>query len=279
MTGARGWLADELDRRLAAFPGEYSLDRVSVRDEAWLDGDWSGYDGVFHFASVVYGSDPEAVNAGLAARVAAKCGADGEPWMLLMSSFSVYGAELRPNALVGHSTEPSPATPYGRSKLASERAAQEALSGSATRLAIVRAPLVYGPGQRNGSFPALTALSRRLPLFPETHNARSMVYSQNLCELCRLLADGGSEGLFLPQDSEYHDTASLVRGLAARQGRKVRIIPGTSGATRLLASVSPRLGKLFGSARYDMAASDCGLPYRVVGVSEALDATVGGGVR
>lgn len=279
VTGSKGWLAGELDRRLATFPGEYSLARVPVRGDAWLDGDWSGYDGVLHFASVVYGGDPESVNAALAGRVAAKCAADGVPWMLLMSSFAVYGAEVRPNILVDRSTEPEPATPYGRSKLAAERSAERALEGSATRLAVVRAPLVYGPGQRNGSFPVLMAFARRAPFFPETRNERSMVYSQNLCELCRLLADAGAEGMFLPQDGEYHDTATLVKGLAERQGGKVRIVGGTSGLAKGLAMLSPKLGKLFGSARYDVDASDCGAPYRIVGPSEALDATVGGEAR
>lgn len=275
VTGSRGWLAGELDRRLATFPGEYDLDCVSVRGEEWLASGWSGYDGVFHFASVVYGGDPESVNAGLTARVAAKCATDGVSWLLLMSSFAVYGAEVRPNILVDHSTKPVPATPYGRSKLASEKAAEEALFGSSTRLAVIRAPLVYGPGQRSGSFPALMALARKIPFFPETRNARSMVYSQNLCELCRLLADRRAGGLFLPQDSEYYDTATLVKRLAERQGRSVFVVPGTSGLTKRIATMSPRLGKLFGSAHYDMAASDCGFPYRPASVSEALRATVG----
>lgn len=278
VTGASGWLSGELERRLASFPGRYALDRVSVRGGSWLSASWSGYDGVFHFASAVYGGDPEAVNAGLARDVAEKCARDGVPWMLVMSSFSVYGAEGRRDILVDRETEPLPATPYGRSKLASEAAARDALRDSGTGLAVVRAPLVYGPGQERGSFPALMELSRRVPMFPETRNARSMIFSQNLCELCRLLADDREEGLFLPQDGSYHDTAGLVRGLAARQGHRVLIVPGTSFLTHASCHLSPKLGKLFGDARYRMGEDGIGGGYRVFGIGEALDCTVAGAV-
>lgn len=276
VTGASGWLEGELERRLRNFPGKYEIDRLSVRGDSWLDSDWTGYDGVFHFASVVYGNNPEKVNSALAMRVAAKCATDNVPWLLVMSSFSVYGAETRLNVVVDYSTNALPVSPYGKSKLAAEEAARSALEGTKVRLAIVRAPLIYGPGQKNGSFPALMALARKIPLFPETANARSMIFSQNLCELCRILADESSEGLFLPQDDEYHNTADLVKRLAKCQGRKVRFVRGTSGLANRLAGLSPKLGKLFGSARYEMASSDCGRPYRIASIQQALVETVEG---
>lgn len=276
MTGASGWLAGELDRRLAAFPGEYSLDRVSVRGEEWLSSDWSGYDGVFHFASVVYGDDPERVNADLTRSVARKCVINNVPWMLLMSSFGIYGADKNPDILVDEDTVPDPVTPYGRSKLASEEAAIGILGISNTRLSIVRAPLIYGPKQKNGSFISLMKLSRIIPVFPETNNMRSMIFSQNLCELCRLLADSGSEGVFLPQDGVYHNTADLIRGLAVRQGARIRIVPGAARITHSLCRLTPKFGKLFGNARYRMDASDFTENYRVFEIEQALDSTVRG---
>ncbi|MBM6785514.1 NAD-dependent epimerase/dehydratase family protein [Collinsella tanakaei] len=276
VTGAKGWLAGELDRRLAAFPDEYVLDRVSVRGDEWLCADWSKYDGVFHFASVVYGDDSESVNAELSYRVAEKCSHDNVPWLLVMSSFSVYGAERCPDLLVDSTTCMSPATPYGRSKLASEEAAAKALGGSETRLAIVRAPLVYGPGQRKGNFPALISLSRSVPFFPATDNKRSMIFSQNLCELCRLLADSNAEGVFLPQDAAYHDTGRLVRALAERQGRHVVLVPKTVKLVHFLSGVSEKLGKLFGNARYRFEDDKIPYRYRIVSNEDALDETVDG---
>lgn len=274
VTGARGWLAGELERRLAAFPEDYELKKTSVRGEGWDNESWSNYDGVFHFASVIYENDTEGINPAITSSVAGKCVADGVPWMLFMSSFSVYGSERRPDVVVDETTMPKPVTQYGRSKLASEEAAHAALYGSLTKLAIVRAPLIYGPGQRRGSFPALMGLARKVPLFPSTKNMRSMIFSQNLCELCRLLADAGAEGLFLPQDGTYYDTAELVRGLAERQGNKVRILPGTAGVAHATCRLSPKLGKLFGNARYRMVEGETERRYRIVNVDRALDITV-----
>lgn len=276
VTGGSGWLAGELTCRLDAFPGHYELTKVSVRGSDWQEADWSVYDGVFHFAAAVYGDDPESVNADLTKRVADKCVTDRVPWMLLMSSFSVYGADADPDILVDIRTELRPATPYGKSKLASEEVAQAVISGSNTALAVVRAPLIYGPGQRKGSFPALMKLSGKIPLFPQTKNTRSMIFSQNLCELCRLLADEHRAGLFLPQDEKYFDTAELVRALALRQNHRVMIVPGCSRFTHFASRFISKLGKLFGNARYAYEASECGYAYQIFNIKTALDTTVQG---
>lgn len=276
VTGRNGWIGSELVRRLAAFPGGYEVVRASVRGEGWEREPWEGFDSVVHLAAAVYGGDPVAVNASLSRAVARKAVADGVPHVVLMSSFAVYGTEAaRGDVVVDASTPPAPASPYGESKLASEEAMAGELEGSATGLAIVRAPLVYGPGEERGNFARLARLAGRVPLFPATKNARSMISSENLCELVRLLVDGGRSGLYLPQDPKWVDTAELVRDLGAAQGRRVRIVPGTAPLMHLLARLHPSLGKLLGSDRYAMEASACdGLPYLITDTQNAIRACI-----
>lgn len=277
ITGANGWIGSELVRRLMAFPGGYEAVRVSVRGEGWKDGSWEGFDSVVHLAAVVYGGDPVAVNASLSREVARKAVADGVPHVVFMSSFSVYGTErVRRDVVVDRDTVPRPVTDYGKSKLASEEAIREEVESFPTRLAIVRAPLVYGRGEEQGNFPKLVKLAARIPVFPSTRNARSMICSENLCELVRLLIDGQLEGLYLPQDPGWVDTAELVRMIGAAQGNRVRIIPGTVPFLRLVARLNPGLGKLFGSSRYSLEASRCGLDYRLLPTSEAIVAFADG---
>lgn len=275
VTGATGWLAGELERRLAAFPGEYELDRVSVRGDAWELADWSGYGSVLHFALVRGEGDSVAAEEALARRVAAKCARDGVPHLLYMSTFHVYGAESLPDAIVDGETEPAPATAYGRAKLAAERAIAGELGGTGVRLAVVRPPLVYGPGQEGSNFSSLARLAAKTPLFPETGNARSMIWSQSLCELCRLVCDRRSGGAYLPQDPAWVDTARLVRALGAAQGNRVRIVPGTAPLARAAARLHPRLAKLFGSARYSLGASECGMDYRLADTADAVSRSAG----
>lgn len=279
VTGAHGWLASELERRLAAFPGEYQLDKGSVRGNGWKEQDWSVYDGIFHFASVIYGNNAEEVNPALASSVAKKAVTDGVSWLLYLSSFSVYGAEAIPDALIDENSEVAPSNAYGRSKLGAEEAMQIAVEGSNTKLSVVRAPLIYGSRQKQGNFNALIKLAAKAPFFPETKNKRSMIYSQNLCELCRLLADAKAEGVFLPQDEAYYDTATLVKKLGEIQGKKVRIVPALSGLCHATVKISPKFGKLFGNARYAMEASNMGFDYRVATMEQSLLETVNGGVN
>ena len=152
---------------------------------------------------------------------------------------------------------------------------REEVEGSPTRLAVVRAPLVYGPGEERGNFPKLVKLAARIPVFPSTRNARSMICSENLCELVRLLIDGQLEGLYLPQDPEWVDTACLVRDLGAVQGNRVGIVPGTALLMRAAARLHPKLGKLFGRTRYSLEASECGLEYRITDTSSAISRSLG----
>lgn len=276
-TGAHGWLEEELERRLAAFPGKYKLDRVSVRGDAWERTDWSGYDSVLHLALVKDKGDSVAAEEALGRRVAAKCARDGVPHLLYMSTFHVYGVDALPDAAVDEGTAPAPVTAYGKAKLAAERAIAEELEGTGVRLAVMRPPLVYGPGQRGSNFSSLARLAARTPIFPETRNARSMIWSQSLCELCRLVCDRQSGGTYLPQDPEWVDTARLVRDLGAVQGNQVRIVPGTALLMRVAAYLHPKLGKLFGSARYALEASDCGMKYRLADTAAAVAKSLGTG--
>lgn len=270
ITGANGWIGSELVRRLGKFPGRYSVNRVSVRGNAWENDDWSAYDSVVHLAADAYGENPEAANTELSRRVAEKCSRDGVSHVVLMSSFAVYGTEaIKKDVVVDGSTIPAPSNPYGRSKFASEAAMKAVLENSTSRLAIIRAPLVYGPGEKGGNFPKLVTLAKKAPIFPKTSNGRSMIYSQSLCELVRLLCDKQLAGIYLPQDYSYHDTSDLVRDLGAAQGKKVHIVPGAP-LCHAAAGLNPKMGKLFGSDRYDLTASDCGLDYRVCSDAEAV---------
>lgn len=274
VTGANGWLGKELKRRLDSFDGEYCLDAVSLRDESWKDSSWSDYDGVFHFAAAMQGDAIVDISKKLAADVAIKCKQDQIPFLLFMSSFSVYGADNNPDILVNETTPVNPVTEYGKSKVESEQVIKGILDDSSVSLAIVRAPLIFGPGEEKGNFPLLVKLSKRLPFFIETKNTRSMIYSQNLCELCRILADRRLSGVFLPQDSEYYDTSETIVLLGEAQGHKVRIIPRTLWLSSLLKNIHPKFGKMFGNARYEMSSIDCELNYKIYDPCSSLRGTI-----
>lgn len=282
ITGATSWIGSEVEAHLATFPGRYVVERVSLRGDAWKERSWEGIDSVLHLAGIVHEGEKagdmdglyDEVNVALTHEAAFKAKAEGVPHFVFLSSFSVYGAEEGGVEEVGLATEPRPATFYGKSKLAAERAL-EPLADEGFAIAVLRAPLVYGPGCEKGNFPRLAKLARVAPVFPDVDNVRSMLYSRSLAELVRLLAEDGRGGLFLPQDAAYVRTSELVHLLVEAQGSRIRLSRALGAVVEPLARTSPTLGKLFGNARYALEASECGYDYRVSSLEEAVRASVG----
>lgn len=121
-------------------------------------------------------------------------------------------------------------------------------------VAILRPPMIYGKGCK-GNYRTLEAMARKLPCFPAVSNRRSMLYVGNLNELIRLLLQSGEGGTFCPQNSEYVNTAQLVRQIAREHGRHVALVPGCGWALSLLRHMTPAVDKAFGSLCYDFALS------------------------
>jgi UDP-glucose 4-epimerase len=167
-------------------------------------------------------------------------------------------------------TPENPEDLYGLSKLLAEKALA-GLAGRSFRVAVLRPPMVYGPGCR-GNFPRLAALARWLPVFPDRPNRRSLIYIDNLCRLMELIVEHEARGLFHPQNEDYVSTTALVREMARAQGREMRLSRLLNPAVGLLRPFVPAVEKLFGDLYYEQGLSfDNGLPpYNVVGFTESI---------
>jgi len=143
---------------------------------------------------------------------------------------------------------PTPATPYGQSKWEAEQALLDIQAQQGLSVAIVRPPLVYGPGVR-ANFRALMALVDRFRIWPfgRANNRRSMIFVDNLTHLlqhCARHPDAHGQ-VFLASDGEDLSTAALVRCLAAAMDRTLLSLPLTG---HVFAALAPWLG-LGGIAR------------------------------
>ena len=280
ITGATSWIGSEVEAHLAAFPGRYGVERVSLRGDAWKERSWEGFDSVLHLAalSLVGPAALEqclSVNRDLTVEVAKKARAEGVSQLIFTSTMHVYGTGS-PGSVsepITLETEPSPISPYGMSKLEGERAlavfAEDGLG-----VATLRPPLVYGPGCC-GNFALLAKLARTIPVFPEVDNRRSMIFSRNLAELIRLIVEDGRTGLFLPQDQEPIRTSDLVALLATAQGSRVRLSKSLAPTARAAARYNEKARKMFGNSWYRPDASDCGLNYRPYSLGASIQITLG----
>ncbi|HRN53764.1 MAG TPA: NAD-dependent epimerase/dehydratase family protein [Gemmatimonadaceae bacterium] len=120
---------------------------------------------------------------------------------------------------------PLPGDAYGDSKLAAERDLQAVASSTGLEAAIVRPPLIYGPGVR-GNFRALLKAARSgIPLpVAGIENRRSYLGLTNLTSFIRTCAEhsAGAGGVYHISDGEDLSTHSLMELIAKAMGRKPR---------------------------------------------------------
>lgn len=251
------------------------------------DTDWSKHlehvDVVVHLANRAHHSrrdpaaDEEAQAAGVLAHSAAEAGVRR---LVHMSSVRAMGEATAPGAPFRASGLPDPRDPYGRGKLATERAILAATRESAIEAVILRPPLVYGPGVK-GNFRALLRLvASGLPLpFAGIDNRRSLIFIGNLIDLVTraCLHPDAAGRILLARDAADLSTPELIRALAAELGRPVRLfgVPQAAmGALRRLPILGPPLSRLTASLQIDDAETRAALDWQPpVSVEAGLAAT------
>lgn len=270
VTGATGFIGSALVRRLTE-RGEEVLpasrgDAVSGigdlprRSQAELARALNGVDCVYHLVGLQEGfwrataADFDAVNRDLTLRLFKAACAAGVRTFVWLSTIKVLGevaeeplGTLAPYAPAGH---------YAQSKFRAEQALLDT-NTSSTALAIVRPPLVYGPGAK-GNFAALVRLAGTglpLPLAGATA-LRSMVGLANLVDFLVMLPTAGLEGaevLHVRDEEEWRvtDLAGELQRLSGHSKRQFLI------SRKLAQSIARRLGmestvtRLFDPLRVD----------------------------
>jgi UDP-glucose 4-epimerase len=156
---------------------------------------------------------------------------------------------------------PEPKDAYGRVKLATERALAGVAAETGPDLAIIRPPLVYGPGVR-GNFAALLRLAGSgLPLpFAAVDNRRSLIFVDNLVDLAAAAAvhPAAAGRVLLAADGDDLSIPELIRILARGQGREARLFAVPDAVFALLCAlpaVGPPVGRLTRSLQVDAGAT------------------------
>lgn len=173
------------------------------------------FDTVFHVAGIAHADVGSTsikeqekyyrVNTDLALEVARKSKDAGVAQFVFMSSMIVYGD----TEFIDRNTKPSPDNFYGDSKWQADKGVRT-LADEDFRVAVLRPPMIYGKGSK-GNYPVLSKLARKLLVFPEYKNKRSMLYIENLCDFLCLIMLTGKGGIYFPQNNDYTSTSHLVR--------------------------------------------------------------------
>lgn len=275
-TTVKNWLLDSDEQ-------QYMVDEVCVKDKNWRDMDFSRYDVVFHVAGIAHSETNNAteeiralyykVNTELAIEVAKKAKLEGVCQFIFMSSMIVYGESVPFGSTkkITKDTSPKPVNFYGDSKWQAELGLAT-LKSIDFKIAIIRPPMIYGKDSK-GNYPRLAKLARKLPLFLDVNNTRSMLHVDNLCEFVRLVIRNVDDGVFHPQNAEYVKTTDLVVEIAAVNGKRIYLVKFLNPLLSVLSKRVALINKVFGNLNYDMALSEYKDDYRVRDFKESIQLT------
>ena len=288
ITGANSYIGVSFDNYAKEHYGsELSIDTVDMIDGRWRESDFSSYDVVYHVAGVAHAdvgnvSDEiktkyYAINTGLAIETAKKAKAEGVKQFVFMSSAIVYGESAPYGKLkrITAETEPQPANFYGDSKWQADKGVRE-LADKVFTVTVLRPPMIYGKNSK-GNYPTLAKMAKKLPIFPNVQNERSMLYIENLCEfLCQVIIRSEG-GIFWPQNAEYTKTSEMVKIIGEVSGHKVRVSGAwnwvVSIASHIPGKISGLTNKAFGNMSYDKRMSQYDFNYQVFDLKTSLERT------
>ena len=290
ITGANSYIGISFETWVRDhYSDEITIDTVDMMDSSWKSKDFSCYDSIFHVAGIAHadvGNVTEeikkkyySVNCDLAVETAEKAKAEGVNQFIFMSSAIIYGdsAPFGKKKVITSDTEPQPANFYGDSKWQADKKLRE-LETDDFKVAVLRPPMIYGKGSK-GNYPVLAKMAKKLPIFPNVDNERSMLFIENLCEFLAQIVIRTERGVFFPQNSEYVKTSDMVKTIAGVSGHKIRVGREWNWVV-YLASVCPGkirnlANKAFGNFSYDMSISEYDFNYRVTDFQRSIGKTEG----
>ena len=264
ITGANSYIGTSFEAYMKDYE-DYKIDTLDMQNPDWKKYDFSQYDTVFHVAGIAHADVGHVseerkqlyykVNTDLTIETAKTVKAAGVKQFIYMSSIIVYGdsAPMGKKKVITKDTVPSPANFYGDSKLQADLGLLR-LSDETFKVCILRPPMIYGPGSK-GNYPLLAKLAKKLPVFPDIRNERSMLFIGNLCWFIKRCIDENEEGIFFPQNQEYVRTSDMVKEIAKANNKKIYITkllnPFIHLASHIPGKISGMCNKAFGNLIYD----------------------------
>lgn len=140
---------------------------------------------------------------------------------------------------------PRPLTTYGATKRSGEVACLAA--GGGMEVVVLRAPAVYGPGDRD-LLTFFRMAARGIILVPDTNGARlQLIHVHDLVEALLLAGTvPGADGIYHVADRQAYPWSDVARLVARSVGRQARLVPLPRAAVKLAATLTQRAAALAG---------------------------------
>jgi len=255
LTGGSGFIGQ---RYLPYNSSKYKIKTSSLRDIQVDQIDFTGIDAIVHLAGKAHQMTPIKdqiyydVNLHLTENLAKAAKKALVPHFIFISTVKVFGEETTTGSGLTESSACNATDPYGKSKFQAEEALQK-IESENFKVAIVRPPLVYGPGVKGNMLRLLNLSMKGRPLpFGGIENKRSMVFIDNLIELINSITDQQASGIFHAGDQQALSTTTLISLINKYMENKGRLIKLSGFFLRILRWLKPGLvQRLWGSFLID----------------------------
>lgn len=269
ITGAGSYIGQSfINYAKKNYPDNFEIEELDLMETSWKNVSFSKYDIVYHVAGIAHADVGKVseetkekyykVNTDLTVEVAKKAKEDGVREFIFMSSMIIYGesAPYGKKKVIDENTVPMPANFYGDSKLQADVAVRT-LADEKFKVIVLRPPMIYGKGSK-GNYPILAKIARKLPVFPNVNNERSMLHIDNLCEfLCQifLVRETNDNAIVLiPQNTEWINTSAMVKEIANVNGKNIielKVLkPAVIIGSKIPGKIGGMVNKAFGNNCY-----------------------------
>lgn len=257
VTGQKSYAGTQFAKRVLEMHEGWTIDFVSVRDNAWKIADFSIYDTVYHVAGIVHKKETAEnkgiyykVNRDLTYELALKAKNEGVKSFIFLSTMAVYGlvGEIGKDTIISKETKAAATSHYGKSKLEAE-GFLETLQSKKFNVSILRIPMIYGP-DCPGNYRSLSKLARKTPVFPKINNRRSMIYVDHLSDIVVNIMEEKLSGVLLVKNSEDVDTLELVNEIAKNNNKRIYFSNSLGYIVKLLGNNFSITKKVFGNIVY-----------------------------
>lgn len=233
-------------RRAARWSGHVELAHGDLRDGAALRAALGDVDAVLHLAALTWAPRPDqlwATNADGTRRLAEAAAEQGVRRVVYLSSYAAMGP-APPGGCRRTADPPAPLSAYGRSKLAGEQALAEIAAARGLAAVTLRAPAIYGPGDR-ALLPLFRLVQRGWAPYPAGEQRLQLLYvGDAAAALVRALSV--APGTYPLAGPEVVTWPEALRAIAAALGVRARLLRVPAALLRALGRMRPLLGRWLG---------------------------------
>lgn len=245
LTGSSGFVGSRL---LEISKNKGLVRSISLQNLTPDQVNFQGIYSIIHCAGIAHRMEPTPdelyfqINRDLTIEFAKAAKTAGVKQFIFLSTIKVYGLDYSSSPITLN-TPCQPNDAYGQSKIEAEQKLLK-LEDESFKVAIIRPPLIYGPGVKGNLLKLMQLATSHKPIpLGGIQNKRSMVFVDNLIALIDQIIEQEARGIYLPSDSTTLSTSQLMHEILLHINSSKKLLPIPTIAQKMIGLLKPEIAK------------------------------------